>query len=145
MGVCMSIQKFNTLKYPSYCVLQPATADDQVACHESWLYCVRTRPDLLSTFKSMEHAFYTELKRMNLNNIGELKNSDFFIELISILIYHKKIDKLKCYVKQYDIGVLGQAMLIVLKDFYGPKEWTLALHNAWLRCFSGLVRALLKV
>lgn len=146
MGQCTSKDKFkfDKLKYPCYCVLDKIVTGDRAKCLESWIYCVRTRANISSTFKNMEHDFYNLLQDMHLPECDNLRQTNCFIELISTIIHDKDVGKLRQY-KMYNFGTIGQAMLIILKQYYSPKDWTNELHASWIRCYSDLMRNLLKL
>lgn len=149
MGNCQSYD-FDILNFPSYCILDPPTPEDHERCLESWLICVRTRDDIAgTTFEHMQRQFYATLDDMHAS-CDDLRNTNFFILLVATLVHNKmknratlgKFELLKIDRKRY--SCLGQAMLIVLKMYYRPGNWSDELNQSWIRTFSALMRELLK-
>ena len=139
--------KFNKLKFPSYCVVQACKDGDEKRCLESWMYCVRDRDDITSvmTFHHVKEAYFDILNDMHAN-MENLRKTNFFICLVSIMV-HKKINKTElAKLKQYKVdptkwSAVGQALIIVLKRYYRPRDWDNELNECWIRVYSSLMRA----
>lgn len=149
MGACKSDINFDALNYPSWCVLEPVTPEDEERCLQSWLKCVRNKNQCDETpFEHMKKTYFNLLD--NFHILSDLKDTNFLIQLVGILIYSKykkstEIRKLHEYnIEHKHWSAIGHTLIAILKQYYCPYEWTYILNDSWIRIFSALMREILR-
>lgn len=149
MGNKISLK--NKLKFPAWCVLDKLQTGDVKNCLESWIYCVRHRENdkEISTFQQIKHTFFDNLKSWDFT-LDEMNETNFLICLLSMLVHRKYIKKIEIEkILKYKIPLdkwddIGRSLIITLKQYYKPREWTPELQKSWIRLYSDYLHQIFK-
>lgn len=154
MGQSQAKPKFNTLDYPSYCTLDPATYDDQMTCYESWTRAVRTRTadDDFAPEDRGKKSFDVLKKKfenyMQKQGATEALPPDFLVCLVGTLV-HGKIYRAAAFrsygLKAATWSAVGTSLFMSVFALHHPFVWSADIQAAWTRCFGELMRAILEI